>query len=203
VSVSVAPSTTFNLLVDFDRAEILNMKEDEGCLERTVTSFEIHFITKFWLISFQCTERFMARAVRASRPLGRFGNVALYWKVPELSQRARNYGEVFPDRLTRFQHSSGSPDRHVVDIGAPPDSSSWRHKLHHDAESAFWLLVWWVVNAAPVGCTSKIPIGLWGPLIDTTSDTRPLEISRTSLDPAYAPLSELLASSRTRSPLGN
>jgi len=135
---------------------------------------------------------FMARAVRASRPLGRLGNVAVYWKVPELSQRARVYGDVFPDRLTRFQHSPNSPDDHLVRIGVPPNPNSWRHKLHHDAESAFWLLVWWVANAAPVGCTSEIPIDLWVPLISNTNDTRPLEIPCTSFDPAYAPLSELL-----------
>ena len=38
----MASNATVNLLVDFDRAEILNMKEDERRLERTVFSFEIH-----------------------------------------------------------------------------------------------------------------------------------------------------------------
>ena len=44
VSVSIAPSATFKLLVqvDFDRAETLNMREDERRLERMVISFEIH-----------------------------------------------------------------------------------------------------------------------------------------------------------------
>ena len=37
----MAPNATINLLVDFDRAEILNMKNDERCLERMVLSFEI------------------------------------------------------------------------------------------------------------------------------------------------------------------
>ena len=135
----------------------------------------------------------MARAVRASRPLGNVRDVALFWKMPELSQKAHVYGDIFPDRLTRFQHSPGSPNRHMVDIGVLPDSSSWRHELRHDAESAFWLLVWWVVNAAPAdGCTSKIPMELWSTLIGTTTDARPLIIASNCLDPAYAPLSELL-----------
>ena len=41
MSVSVPSSNTINLLVDFDRGEIRNMKEDERRLERTVFSFEI------------------------------------------------------------------------------------------------------------------------------------------------------------------
>ena len=132
----------------------------------------------------------MARAVRASGPLGDVGELVSFWKMPELSQKAHVYGDVFPDRLTRFQCS---PDHHIVRVGAHPDSSSWRHELRHDAESAFWLLVWWAVNAAPAdGCASKIPSALWSRLIDNIEDARPLKISSNYLDPAYAPLSELL-----------
>ena len=40
MSVSVASGATVNLLVDFDRAEIVNMKLDEERFERTVFSFE-------------------------------------------------------------------------------------------------------------------------------------------------------------------
>ena len=137
---------------------------------------------------------FMARAVRAGRPLGEVGDRPWYQMVPELSQKAHVYGDVFPDRLTRFQCSPGSPDDHIVRVGARPDLSSWRHELRHDAESVFWLLVWWAVNAAAptAGSTSKIPIGMWASLVDTNIDIRPLNIASDSLDPAYAPLSELL-----------
>ena len=38
----MASSATVNLLVDFDRAEILNMEEKERRYERMVFSFEIH-----------------------------------------------------------------------------------------------------------------------------------------------------------------
>ena len=50
VSDSVASNATVNLLVDFDRAEILNMKEDESDerrYERTVILLRYIFITKF------------------------------------------------------------------------------------------------------------------------------------------------------------
>ena len=135
---------------------------------------------------------FMARAIRAGRPLGDTGRVAQYMKVPELSQKAQAYRDVFPDRLKRFQNSSGSPNGHIVYMGAPPNSSSWHHELRHDAESVFWLLVWWIVNATPDGCTSEMPVGLWGPLVDITVDARQLDIPSSGLDPAYALLSELL-----------
>lgn len=131
---------------------------------------------------------FMARAIRAVGPLGVTGRTAQYMKASELSQKANMYDDIFPNRLSRFQRSPG--DRHMVDIGAPPNS--WRHELRHDAESAFWLLVWWVVNAAPDGCTSEMPAELWVPLVGTTVDARPFAIPSSGLDPAYAPLSELL-----------
>jgi hypothetical protein len=127
---------------------------------------------------------FMARAIRASGPLGEVGDPAWYEKVPELSQKAHVYRDVLPDRLTRFQQSPGRPNRHMVDIGAPPNSSPWRHELRHDAESAFWLLVWWVVNATPDGCTSKMPAELWVPLVGTTGYARSLNIPPLNLDPA-------------------
>jgi hypothetical protein len=134
----------------------------------------------------------MARAIRVGRPLGEAGRLAQFMKVPELSQKAHVYEVVFPDRLTRFQRSQGSSDDHIVKISAPPDLSSWRHELRHDAESAFWLLVWWVVNAASDGCTSQIPVEVWAPLVGATIDARSLDIPSSCLDPAYAPLSELL-----------
>jgi hypothetical protein len=75
----------------------------------------------FCLISFQGTEMFMARTIRAGGPLGRAGHPAWYEKMPELSQKAHMYRKVFPDRLTRFQNSPSSPNYHMVDIGAAPN----------------------------------------------------------------------------------
>ena len=45
VSVSVASNATVNLLVDFDRADILNMKEDGRRLERMVFFLRYLFIS--------------------------------------------------------------------------------------------------------------------------------------------------------------
>ena len=47
------------------------------------------------------------------------------------------------------------------------------------------------MNAAPAdGCTSEIPIGLWGPFVSANGDVRSLD-TPSSLDPACVPLSEL------------
>ena len=135
---------------------------------------------------------FMARSIRAGGPLGVTGRIAQYMMVPELSQKAHMYEDIFPNRLSRFQQSRGSPNDYIVRIGAPPNSSSQRHELRHDAESAFWLLVWWIVNATPDGCRSEMPNELWVPLVGTTFDIRPLDIPSSGLDPAYSLLSELL-----------
>jgi hypothetical protein len=77
---------------------------------------------------------------------------------------------------------------HMAKIGNATNSLPQFH-----AESAFWLLLWWVVNATPAGSDpTEIPIGLWGPLVDTKTDQRSPKISATDVDPAYSPLSELL-----------
>jgi len=133
----------------------------------------------------------MARAVRAGQPLGVVGDDLVFKSMPELSNMALNaYEQVFPDRLARFRQS---PNKHFVEIKASADPSSWRHELRHDAESAFWLLVWWVVNASPQnGTMTKIPNGVWGPLVDTRVDVRTCKLPATALDPVYSPLGVLL-----------
>ena len=133
---------------------------------------------------------FMARAVRVGGPLGKAGHPAWYVRVPQLSQMAHAYGKFFPDRLTRFQPSSV---RYVTEIGNDLTSSPQRHELRHDAESTFWLLLWWVITATPAdGDATEIPSEFWVPLVGTAEDARSLNIPTTCLDPAYAPLSELL-----------
>jgi hypothetical protein len=80
-----------NLLVDLDRGEICNIKQDETRLERTVFSFEIP-ISKLLLRCFQGTPIFMAHAIRAGKPHGTVGRHAEPTSVPELSQMAHAYG---------------------------------------------------------------------------------------------------------------
>ena len=110
--------------------------------------------------------------------------------IPELSQQAcAAYGKNYPERLVRF--NPGPP--HAVRIKGSINPSSLRHELRHDAESAFWLLLYWVLNAAAAdGPTTSVPTELWVLFAGTQMDLRPLKIPAHALDPSYAPLSELL-----------
>ena len=57
--------------------------------------------------------------------------------MPELSKLAHvAYEKMFRDRLADFPNS---PD-FVVRI--KDEGKLWRHELRHNAESAFWPLVW-------------------------------------------------------------
>jgi len=133
---------------------------------------------------------FMARAIRAGRPLGEDDDLADFRTIPDLSQQAlAAYGKNFPERLIRFKPSP----RHIVTIKSHIDPSPLSHELRHDAESAFWLLLYWVFNAAAVdGPITVMPQGLMGSLAEVEVDIRPLEIRPHTLDPLYAPLSELV-----------
>ena len=60
--------------------------------------------------------------------------------------------------MMRFEPGS----RHTVRIKGPIDPSSLPHKLRHDAaKSAFWLLLYHVLNASAAdGPTAAMPQGL-------------------------------------------
>jgi hypothetical protein len=133
----------------------------------------------------------MARAVVARRPLVGVGEgfLALVG-LPQLSEESRKvYDEVLPERFKQFSQPSKHQDAfyygYATDIEArnhkqPPSS----HELRHDAESAFWLLVWWAVHIRPNDGpndpndpeASKIPFSRWLSLtsvdIDTKDDSR-------------------------------
>ena len=133
----------------------------------------------------------MVCAVRQNGPIGRAGDDLLFRTMPELLPEARKaYEQVFPERITCFQCS---PELHIVNIPASSNLSSWRHELRHDAESAFWVLVWWAVNAQPDnGAKTCIPAALWAALNETSSEQRSCNFSDDALDPVYSPLLDLL-----------
>ena len=132
---------------------------------------------------------FMARAVRQGRPIGNCGDKPFVRGMPELLPLAREaYERVFPDRLDRFPCDDG----HTVTIGDTSDVV-WHHELWHDAESAFWLLVWWTVTAYPEDSSmTQLPASLWTSFTDTLLDTRPCTFSSEAVHNGYLPLHELL-----------
>ena len=93
----------------------------------------------------------MARAAVVSHLIANNGTIRVYG-LPQPSDEAHEvYHEVLRDRLERFPQP---PEYHQGFLRPLPEGInrnyvkqlSWSHALRHDAESAFWLLVWWAVH---------------------------------------------------------
>ncbi|KAF9476031.1 hypothetical protein BDN70DRAFT_995968 [Pholiota conissans] len=216
LDTSVDPYATSMLLVDFDRGEILDKKEDSqretrrmrlgrNDLERhaKVVTLEQAPSAKApqaagarglapSLQSAQRTNVFMAQAVRMGGPHGVTKRYNVYQPAPKLSDLAHAaYAKVHPGRLTRFPTSDNDDDAiHNARVGRK-STDSWRHELYHDAESAYWLLLRWAVLASP-NDKREMPPGLWEPLNGTGADSRSSVLGVDTLDPAYSALESLL-----------
>jgi hypothetical protein len=90
----------------------------------------------------QGTRVFIARAVQQGRPIS-LPNVVL---VPPIPPSPEPYTRNHPNRIEKFPLKG----RLLVE-SASSDSVNrpWRHDLEHDAESVFWLLLYWVLVAQP------------------------------------------------------
>ena len=66
--------------------------------------------------------------------------------VPAVPPSPEPYTRHHPDRIKRFP-----PEEEKIIRGPSADSENrpWRHELDHDAESVFWLLLYWLVLAQP------------------------------------------------------
>ncbi|KJA13571.1 hypothetical protein HYPSUDRAFT_209409 [Hypholoma sublateritium FD-334 SS-4] len=90
---------------------------------------------------------FMARAIRRGRPLGIRGQRVVVSSTPELVPLIQAaYNAAHPDRAARFRCKTGSYSMNAARSRIPA-----YHTLRHDAESVFWLFVWWLANAVPPG----------------------------------------------------
>ena len=98
---------------------------------------------------------------------------------------------MFPDRLVKFPMS----ESFLVKLNMRDDKTLWRHELYHDAESVFWLLVWWALQASlkDAEVTTTISRWIWSTFANTTEDDgRNCDIALYKLDPSYEPLKDLL-----------
>jgi hypothetical protein len=85
--------------------------------------------------------------------------------MPDVDLRLRRcYQDMLTDRLEAF------PTNDMEILRVPSDktaiSNNFRHLLRYDAESTFWLLLWWCIQAQPEGDTSEIGHSYWSSLID-------------------------------------
>ena len=67
-------------------------------------------------------------------------------RVPPVPSSPGPYTRHHPERIKKFP----SEGRLLIESASPGSvNREWRHELEHDAESVFWLLLYWVVGAQP------------------------------------------------------
>jgi len=98
----------------------------------------------------------MARAIHKGSPLSK---PPTFPPSPVLRGDAvLAYKRSYPDRFKLFGNEVQIPTN-AADMSILPD---FRHELRHDAESAVWVVIYWVALAAPEGKQSvAIDVGLW------------------------------------------
>ena len=132
----------------------------------------------------QGTPIFMAREAVQCRPIASHPWTGVFYGLPRLSDEAHQYYDVaLQSRLASFPQPSTHQQRFVrqhrewIDFDYI-ETLRWSHALRHDAESAFWLLVWWAVHirSADSEDVSFIPSDVWSDLttvdVDTKKDNR-------------------------------
>jgi hypothetical protein len=191
------------VLVDFEHGTVYS-EQKPG---ESVVSDSLHPDASL-LITPQGTPVFLACAAMKGGPicLGLVRCIAP--GMPDLTEAARPlYEAIWPTRLEQFPPR---PD----DIFPPrPDNicilketkeaadREWFHELRRDAESVFWLLLWWAIHVRPAESNeADAPIRylFWAILVEPTNDVRETLLFTLMegnwLHPAYAALGDLLKS---------
>ncbi|PVF95863.1 hypothetical protein CPB86DRAFT_875329 [Serendipita vermifera] len=113
------------LLIDFDMAEDQTRRGKGVAKPRTGTPI------------------FMARVVRSCGKID--GGARALYPMPQLEKGKDHYEMYLEDRLKMFPPNEYFLQRIDADITLEP----FRHKLYYDAESVFWLLLYWCIQARP------------------------------------------------------
>lgn len=134
----------------------------------------------------------MARAVRSAEIKSGYH---FFPPMPELSGGALRYKECVEERLEVFKPNSFISKRET-DL-KPIDF--FQHKLRYDAESVFWLLLWWSIQAKPLddkATDSRIKQLHWNTFTGVDDGRRIFieDIDRGTCHPQYQPLERLLSS---------
>jgi hypothetical protein len=70
-------------------------------------------------------------------------------KVPAVPKSPPCYASVHPDRIERFPEEEETFINPRKLTNQPQEDHGWRHELEHDAESVFWLLLYWAMVVQP------------------------------------------------------
>lgn len=87
--------------------------------------------------------------------------------APPVPNSPEIYARHHPDRIKKFPVE----DDKVVRKPSPDSvNRQWRHELDHDAESVFWLLVYWAVGAQPAHRKKEdVSAFIWASLTGTVA----------------------------------
>jgi len=87
----------------------------------------------------------------------------IFAPVPRIPNSPDLYAKAHPDRVKKFPGSGEK--KIIINPELVDDNESrrgWRHELEHDAESVFWLLIYWAMVVQPEKCRKeKIDAGSW------------------------------------------
>jgi hypothetical protein len=114
---------------------------------------------------FQGTPLFIARAVEWGMKLSLPKGSAV---IPALPASPLPYSLKHPARAQKFK----SANKVILDSETTKcHSTEWRHELEHDAESVFWLLLYWAIMVQPQG-GKREPIrpNLWTGLVGNAKE---------------------------------
>ena len=75
--------------------------------------------------------------------------------VPAIPGSPDEYSLKHPARINKFSSTEELVIRRRVNENN--HSNQWRHELDHDAESVFWLLLYWAMVVQPKNLSKKIP----------------------------------------------
>ncbi|KAJ2916736.1 hypothetical protein MD484_g3703, partial [Candolleomyces efflorescens] len=141
---------TSTLIIDFNRSEDLGgePRNENHALDRTGTPI------------------FIARALQEGRPMPLANTGTVLANMPKAHP---SYQTQFPERCEQFHMCE--EDQLVVKRDSRT-SRDFRHTLHHDAESIFWLIFYWTLMACPAAkakdesekAAELIPSHVWTPL---------------------------------------
>uniref|UniRef100_A0A8H7Y1F4 Fungal-type protein kinase domain-containing protein n=1 Tax=Psilocybe cubensis TaxID=181762 RepID=A0A8H7Y1F4_PSICU len=152
INDSNSPLQTHVLLIDFNLAERLDSTARQSEIKK------------------KGTHPFMARAVENEEPYPDL-STRMFTPFTALPQAPSMYKKLHPERTTRFD--SEKLGLYILKE-APGDLRSdrvWRHELYHEAESIFWIIVYWLLRANPEPGTElskeTIPLPIWVSLLES------------------------------------
>ena len=83
--------------------------------------------------------------------------------MPGIPNCPNIYAKVHPGRVKIFPSSGEKLYINPDEVMNESQDDKWRHELKHDAESIFWLLLYWAKVVQPEGCAKeRIGAGSWG-----------------------------------------